>query len=84
MGKKCEEMKIETEICVVPPCPIHGTWSLWHSWGSCSKTCGTGSRTSTRLCDNPKPQNGGSNCIGGSVKQESCNKNQCPSKYQKI
>lgn len=48
---------------------VNGGWSSWKPWQSasaCSVTCGTGSKrfTSTRSCNNPKPQNGGRGCSG--------------------
>lgn len=45
------------------------------------KPCGTGLKISTRLCDNPKPSHGGSNCEGSSSKHASCNTNPCKSRY---
>lgn len=52
------------------PVKIDGGWS---AWGKCSATCGKGVRT--RECINPKPQNGGKQCVG--LKIEKCNMMPC-------
>lgn len=65
---------------------VNGGWSSWKPWQSasaCSVTCGTGSKrfTSTRSCNNPKPQNGGRGCSGKTRKYgtKRCSTNRgCP------
>ncbi|KAI3361942.1 hypothetical protein L3Q82_012291, partial [Scortum barcoo] len=47
---------------------IHGSWSCWSSWGSCSG----GQRSRTRSCNNPAPRGGGQHCIGLQVEQKPC------------
>ena len=39
-------------------------WGTWGTWTACSVTCGGGTRTRTKLCDNPAPANGGADCAG--------------------
>ena len=56
------------------------TWSSWGSWGSCSKTCGSGTRTRSRSRNGPF--NGGSECLGSSSESSSCNTNSCPGEEQ--
>lgn len=57
---------------------INGRWSNWGSYGACSKTCGGGTRTRRRSCNNPPPSNGGDWCVGASVQSARCNVNACP------
>ena len=59
------------------PDPINGKWSNWGPFGSCSKTCGGGTRTRRRWCNNPPPSNGGDWCVGASVQSARCNVNAC-------
>jgi len=51
---------------------------LWTSWTACSLSCGGGSQTHTRECDNPKPNYGGMNCSGNAMETQSCNSQPCP------
>lgn len=53
-----------------------GEWSAWGQWGHfrhCSETCGHGVRYRYRYreCNNPKPKNGGGNCLGSLKKIKS-------------
>ncbi|CAD5126696.1 DgyrCDS14764 [Dimorphilus gyrociliatus] len=57
--------------------PIHGSWSEWSEWSACQPICGDGSRTRTRLCNNPPPSNGGNNCRGQSSEIEQCTNGPC-------
>ena len=57
---------------------MNGGWGSWSSWSSCSATCGGGQRTRQRLCNNPVPSGGGSNCVGSSSDQQTCNTANCP------
>ncbi|CAN9504778.1 unnamed protein product [Ophioblennius macclurei] len=50
------------------PGVIHGGWSCWSSWGSCSG----GQRSRTRSCNNPAPSRGGQSCIGFQTDQKPC------------
>ena len=53
---------------------MEGQWSNWSSFGSC--TCESpglrGLRIASRTCSNPKPQNGGRDCLGPSKKYKIC------------
>ena len=31
------------------------SWELWSTWGSCTKTCGTGTQLAFRDCSNGTP-----------------------------
>ena len=49
---------------------VDGKWGSWESWGECNPATGTKSRS--RDCDNPAPQNGGSSCPGDSEQTKDC------------
>ena len=64
---------------------VDGGWSEWRL-GPCSKTCGGGIQNYTRVCDNPKPLNGGKQCEGPSfyTHKELCNSECCPGQMKCI
>ena len=44
---------------------MHGGFSQWSSFTECSKTCGNGLKSRTRLCNSPEPRgDAGRNCTG--------------------
>ena len=49
--------------------------------GSCSKTCGGGTQSCTRSCNNPAPFCEGNDCSGLSDTQNICNPQCCPGKF---
>ena len=51
---------------------VAAAWNEWSNWGSCSLTCGGGSRTRTRTCN---VQN---SCVGPSSQNLVCNTLVCP------
>ncbi|KAJ8321738.1 hypothetical protein KUTeg_000209 [Tegillarca granosa] len=63
---------------------VHGVWSSWTSWGTCTVTCGGGTHTRSRLCNNPAPQYGGDNCTGADNGIQDCNTHNCPKKSLQI
>lgn len=67
-----------TQMASILADKIDGEWSLWTSWSDCSKQCGTGEKTRTRLCDLPPPANGGADCAGSSTETAACNTQTCP------
>ncbi|XP_076451135.1 uncharacterized protein LOC143287013 [Babylonia areolata] len=77
-GRNCTGVDEETELCGSALCPVDGGFSPWGSYGPCSATCGPGERTRHRQCDNPAPQNNGSDCVGQAVEKEACNTRDCP------
>lgn len=48
--------------------PTHGRWSHWSAWS----TCKSKSQYRYRLCNNPKPANGGNRCPGKDKETRSC------------
>ncbi|XP_067660545.1 sushi, von Willebrand factor type A, EGF and pentraxin domain-containing protein 1-like [Haliotis asinina] len=58
---------------------VHGNWSTWTPWSSCSVTCGGGVRSRSRRCDNPAPEPDlGKPCEGPAKDTDVCNENSCP------
>ena len=52
-------------------------WDAWGSWGSCSATCGGGTKSRSRS-QAQQAANGGAACTGSSSKTKACNQNACP------
>uniref|UniRef100_A0A1B6CGF3 Peptidase M12B domain-containing protein n=1 Tax=Clastoptera arizonana TaxID=38151 RepID=A0A1B6CGF3_9HEMI len=81
-GTNCgKHMWCQNQQCVTigeAPIPIHGGWSDWSKWTSCSRTCGAGVSISERRCDHPVPSSGGDFCIGERRKYKICNIQPCP------
>lgn len=56
---------------------VDGQWTEWSPWNACSRTCGSGTRVSTRRCTNPPPGRSGEKCKGDDIKTKSCNGPDC-------
>ncbi|XP_055082566.1 A disintegrin and metalloproteinase with thrombospondin motifs 2-like isoform X1 [Periophthalmus magnuspinnatus] len=57
----------------------HGSWGKWSPFGSCSRSCASGVQFRTRICDSPRPANGGRPCFGNSYEFRLCNQDTpCP------
>lgn len=54
-----------------------GGWSDYGDWSECSAGCGDGTQKRTRSCNNPKPANGGENCVGEAEETRECNVKSC-------
>ncbi|XP_045184211.2 coadhesin-like [Mercenaria mercenaria] len=80
-GKDCVGNSYDTQNCYLMACPgstvVNGGWSLWSTYGTCSKSCGTGSQSRYRVCDNPKPSQDGSPCVGVSQQTIACHTEAC-------
>ena len=67
---------------------VNGKWGQWIDITSCTKSCGSGTFTRTRLCNNPPALSGGLSCLlsdgtGNRAFQETisnqpCNTQACP------
>ena len=57
---------------------LDGGYSEWTQWSACSLTCGGGTRSRSRTCDNPAPENGGAECSDVSSQTDACNEDACP------
>ena len=48
-GEPCNEQDSnQTMDCFPVECPVPCMWAEWSNWGSCSVSCGSGSRLRTR------------------------------------
>ncbi|KAJ8285717.1 hypothetical protein GJAV_G00030120 [Gymnothorax javanicus] len=68
--------------CVSPselssPMVVHGSWSSWSEFSSCSRSCGGGVTSRRRQCNNPRPAFGGKQCEGRDTEAELCNRQPC-------
>ncbi|XP_019636838.1 PREDICTED: A disintegrin and metalloproteinase with thrombospondin motifs 18-like [Branchiostoma belcheri] len=61
------------------PPAVDGGWSVFSEWAPCSRTCGGGITYKERDCNNPRPQYGGTYCVGESKIYRMCNIQDCPS-----
>ena len=67
-------MKILTMFLV--PC----VWDAWGDWSTCSKTCGGGDQTRTRIIKQEE-EFLGAPCQGDKLETRSCASNQCPGRH---
>ena len=81
-GRDCSTLgpSNDTRVCNMRPCPIHGSFSEWSEFSSCSETCGLGIKIRYRYCTNPEPRYGGNNCteLGPTSDVTSCHVRPCP------
>ncbi|XP_028517673.1 coadhesin isoform X2 [Exaiptasia diaphana] len=81
-GRECKELgnAKEPRVCNKQTCPVHGGYSSWSRWSSCSRTCGRGYQYRPRTCTNPRPQYGGRDCrrLGLARQRKQCNERPCP------
>lgn len=76
-AKKCKNAENRLKKCGYS-CKVDGGWSDYEDWSTCTKTCGGGTQTRSRTCNNPSPANGGSNCAGSASESQNCNTHFCP------
>ncbi|XP_037090869.1 semaphorin-5B-like [Pollicipes pollicipes] len=84
-GRPCVGEESQDIFCHSnPPCPsktnlpLDGGWGGWGSWGRCSARCGGGFRRRRRVCDSPRPANGGRPCFGCDLEYAECGTEPCP------
>jgi len=79
-GRRCSGDTHERRACSKKQCRADGHWSEWSPkvCRYCSKTCGYGTCTQTRECNNPRPQNGGKDCKGDDRQPLRCHRQDCP------
>ncbi|BES91313.1 Reprolysin (M12B) family zinc metalloprotease [Nesidiocoris tenuis] len=67
---------------------VKGGWSEWTPYSECASGClhdndgnliggSTGVQIAARLCNNPRPENGGHPCVGSDKKYKTCTPTQC-------
>ncbi|XP_031555168.1 uncharacterized protein LOC116292070 [Actinia tenebrosa] len=77
-GENCTGHLVEKKSCRLKHCPINGGFSSWSQWSECPKNCKvSGVAHRRRRCDNPKPRNGGQDCVGPKLETKACS-NTCP------
>ena len=59
---------------------VDGNWSKYGPYEECSKTCGAGTQSRSRICNNPAPSHGGQTCIGDAKQTRDCVLKECPGK----
>ncbi|WAR23858.1 TSP2-like protein [Mya arenaria] len=57
---------------------VDGSWSEWSAWAACDVTCGTGTSSRLRQCNNPAPVHGGHDCVGQTSEIKLCIDQKCP------
>ena len=61
------------------PFTVNGNFSSWSGFSACSVTCGNGTMTRFRECNNPAPAHGGADCHGNATETVICKEQECPS-----
>jgi len=59
---------------------VDGQWNEWGNWSKCSVSCGNGTMSRLRVCDDPAPDNGGKECDGVHIEYNECAMNHCRGK----
>ena len=77
-GNNCPGLYYEIDYACNSVACVVATWNDWSNWGSCSLTCGGGSRTRTRTCTTPN------SCVGPNSQNLICNTVDCPNDEQII
>ena len=78
IGRQCLGSSTSSASCMENPI-VNCAWSTWGAWGSCSRTCGSG--TKTRWRSKYGPFCGGSQCPESPTSEStSCNTQCCPGK----
>ena len=63
--------------------PVDCKWGPYGEWSSCSKTCGGGEKSRTRLVSQ-LASNGGKACEGEATETTSCNEAACTGMYTTV
>ena len=68
------------KTCIYYTYTVDGGWGDIGDWEPCSVSCGTGTISRIRLCNNPSLENGGDECVGENTITEDCVMDDCPGK----
>ncbi|XP_075572822.1 A disintegrin and metalloproteinase with thrombospondin motifs 13 [Pelecanus crispus] len=77
INKWCSKGQCSSLEELNPMTVVHGQWSVWSPFSSCSRSCGGGVAIRQRFCNNPRPAFGGQECRGASSQVEMCNTQAC-------
>nr|QNH72423.1 toxin candidate TRINITY_DN36730_c0_g1_i5 [Pachycerianthus maua] len=78
-GANQNGIQIQSMKCSHTECntPVNGHWGRWTAWSTCSASCGTGTTSRIRFCDDPVPRFGGANCEGLGQQMVACTLRPC-------
>lgn len=76
-GVVCSGYATESRNCNEQPCRRDCEWAPFAEWTPCSKSCGTGDQTRSRI-QLQTALNGGLDCDGEAVIERECNTQLCP------
>ncbi|XP_019396424.1 PREDICTED: A disintegrin and metalloproteinase with thrombospondin motifs 13 isoform X1 [Crocodylus porosus] len=77
INKWCSKGRCSSLEELNPVTVVHGHWSGWSPFTSCSRSCGGGVAVRRRFCNNPRPAFGGQQCLGEDLQAEMCNTQAC-------
>lgn len=63
---------------------VDGEWGPYSAFTPCTASCGNGTKTRIRQCDNPAPKYGGNPCVGEPEDTTHCYERPCPIGKNKI
>ncbi|XP_045163580.2 coadhesin-like [Mercenaria mercenaria] len=76
-GLNCSGSATDMKACHKQLCPVHGGWTKWSDWETCSVSCDTGIQKRHRNCTNPYPSRFGDHCFGDPVDDRLCMPGPC-------
>jgi len=76
-GLTCSGYATESKNCNEQPCQRDCAWAPFAEWTPCSKSCGTGAQTRSRI-QLQSAANGGHDCEGLGTESRNCNTQPCP------
>jgi len=84
-GLACRGAGSESQKCNTQPCAtkVNCIMNGWTAWGKCSKTCGGGTQTRTRIVQKQAAY-GGKACPTDRSQTQACSKERCPRKIVKM